>query len=460
MKKERKLSGFLLLLLMGVGLLTAGCSGSSGQGSANDTGTPKEINLAECRIVYDKSDFMSRRYAYRLYEEVEELTGVAPDCGDINDADGNGLQIRIIETDDENVSGGKAQIRVEDNTVTCRIGSYYGFEAILDYIRSTYEENGACVFARDFEWTGDYLDGLSEEEASDAYAYTRGGDYRFMFYNVLFESSTTSENDKGGQRNYLQAQMIAQYMPDIIGMQERDKSKAEWAGEYDFTILLGDLGYAQLEVAADNSMDINMTPIFYRKDVMTPIESGYLNYKNQYRSASEFDIASKSMTWCLFESAAGDRFLVVSSHLCVQDDEVRVAEAGEMMEILNPLIEKYNVPVILGGDFNTKMTSNSYTYYVTDAGFLDVSLNASEFASKIRPHHDYPRYAILDNLDFNGMYPPISDEIVKDFGTAVDHILLKNGDNIQLNVYGVVVDNCTLSGSDHFPAFIDFSVKK
>ena len=58
------------------------------------------------------------------------------------------------------------------------------------------------------------------------------------------------------------------------------------------------------------------------------------------------------------------------------------------------------------------------------------------------------------------MYPPISDEIVKDFGTAVDHILLKNGDNIQLNVYGVVVDNCTLSGSDHFPAFIDFSVKK
>ena len=28
-----------------------------------------------------------------------------------------------------------------------------------------------------------------------------------------------------------------------------------------------------------------------------------------------------------------------------------------------------------------------------------------------------------------------------------------------MNLYGVVVDECTLSASDHFPIFVDFSIE-
>ena len=36
--------------------------------------------------------------------------------------------------------------------------------------------------------------------------------------------------------------------------------------------------------------------------------------------------------------------------------------------------------------------------------------------------------------------------------------MMTNADNVEVNVYGVVVDHCSQSGSDHYPIFADFNL--
>ena len=41
---------------------------------------------------------------------------------------------------------------------------------------------------------------------------------------------------------------------------------------------------------------------------------------------------------------------------------------------------------------------------------------------------------------------------------VIDHIMMTNSDNVEVNVYGVVVDECSMAGSDHYPIFADINL--
>ena len=49
-------------------------------------------------------------------------------------------------------------------------------------------------------------------------------------------------------------------------------------------------------------------------------------------------------------------------------------------------------------------------------------------------------------------------DVTIDRRNSVDHITVSNND-LMIGVFGVVVDECTRSASDHLPIFIDFSAK-
>lgn len=457
MKHKCKLGLVLILTL----LLSMSAACSKEKVSSKDTQLedtqPEEILLSDCRIVYDKEDFMSKRYAYRLFAQIRVLTGKGLECTaeDVSeDTD------KIVVVENEELEKGTAKIEVQDHTILCQVNTYYGFEAVLDYLSSACEKGKEYVLKNGFTWTGSYVDTLEEIEDSNAYAYDRKGDYRVMFNNVLWLSPGSVANDKAGERNVLTVEMVKQYMPDVIGMQECDATKREDAKEQNMVTLLEQLGYAEVNVTVDNSLGVNCTPIFYRQDTMIPVTGGYWNYKNQPYEESEQNMSSKGLTWCLFETKTGEEFIVVSTHMETRDSSVRYNQAEEVTKLIGELEKKYNVPVVLGGDFNTVTGSTTFQYLTKDAGFMDAAGNGEVFNSITKPNHAYPQYKIMrEQMDFNGMHGLSGEIIVKEGGLGVDHIVLKNNGSLQLAVYGVVVDDCTKAASDHFPTFIDFSIK-
>lgn len=418
----------------------------------------QKISIEDCVIVYDSEDYMSRRYAHRVYETVRELTKIELKCFDKNSEDIEGIKITVTENDAQ-VAPGKAKIAVGSKEIKCVVGSYYGFEAVLQYISSIYDEKEGLYFETGEVWNGDYADYLTNIEASNAYAYTKSGDYRVMFYNVLWESQSQMGNeDKPGERNYLQARMIEEYMPDVIGVEERNKSKTDEAGDMNLNLLLALLGYEEVDVEVKNAILTNCTPIYYNPEAMTPLESGYLNYKNQSSSAGTTDKASKSITWAVFETNLNEKVIVAATHMCTQDDAIGAKQAKEALEILDGLVAKYNAPVVLGGDFNAYTNEECYKYYTEKGGYEEVIAKCSEFASYLKAHHRYPMFlGFRDMPEFSRMYP-ITSGIVEDNSGSVDHILVNKSESFDLKVFGVVVDDLTLSASDHFPIFVDFSI--
>ena len=92
----------------------------------------------------------------------------------------------------------------------------------------------------------------------------------------------------------------------------------------------------------------------------------------------------------------------------------------------------------------------SKTITVT-AGYL----NARELAAvstKVRSYQTYPEFD--QKL---GIMQPVGDITIDNRG-SVDHIILSSADKLTVNLFGVVVDECTRSASDHLPIFMDFDL--
>lgn len=420
----------------------------------------KEVALEDCVIVYDGADYMSKRYASRLSQAIDKYAKCTIEAVLMEDATEEAMKIQITEFD--KLAPREVKLVVKDNTVDCQIGSYYGLDALLDYIQETYKAGNSLSFKNGFEWAGDSTEGLTKHEQAALYSDKREGDHRVMFYNVLWDSSNMIGTDKAAERNILQAEMIGQYMPDVVGMQERNKTKSTGAGDNDFVILLDKYGYKELEVDltgltnSGNTLGENCTPIFYRPEVVTPIEAGYLNYVNDHEPNNPDD--SKGINWCLFKNnKSGEQYLVVNTHMTFAKYPSGALQAQEADALIKNLLKKYNVPVFLGGDYNSKITQSTFMKY-QELGYKEAKDVASVFSSDVMGHHAYPSYWInVDNPKLNIMMSAAETET--DFGKSVDHIMLKNADNVEIKVYGVVVDDCTLSGGDHFPMFIDFSMK-
>ena len=80
---------------------------------------------------------------------------------------------------------------------------------------------------------------------------------------------------------------------------------------------------------------------------------------------------------------------------------------------------------------------------------------ATEYSSRLKSFHR--PYADYDaTLDL--MWPSKDDDTREEPSASVDHILLKNADTLTVRVFGIVADDYTMSSSDHYPVFADFSI--
>ena len=393
-----------------------------------------QIPLADYTVIYDNGNADQKRAAAFLHTRLGSVIETAPKLG-VSGEDGK----KIMLTVDTSMEKGTFSFSIAANSteMVIKAADYLGFDGAAEFLVQTYQTKGYFDFGQGYSKLASFKQYRNELNDSSAYAYDHGGNTRVMFYNILW-------GEGAGERHPLSLDAIKTYMPDVIGFQEFSNPTVFISG-------INDLGYGE---ACPVSGRINYTALYYNTKTTSLVASGAQVYSEQ--SATGNDAASKSFTWGVFESKImGGRYIVVSTHLSTQDQSVTgPAQAQEVMGKVNELVATYNCPVILGGDFNSNTAQGTYKEFA-DNGYTNAK-SVADIVSNTKSFHKYPE----KNAEL-GIYQTV-EYASKATYESIDHIMVKNntGDmEVDFNVFGVAVDDRTLSASDHLPLFVDFDVK-
>ena len=415
-----------------------------------------DIPLEQFAVCYDSANYIQMRAAITLQQEVKDSDAVVMERIYHSWAKDDGAYFYFKQ--DDAAKDGEFKIRTEGKRVILSAKDYYGYVSAVRAVMKLRQDFGFYPFRGEDARSGSYLDYLKSYEGTSRYAFDNASEYRVMFYNVLWDNTAVVERAK------LQGAMIEVYRPDVVGFQEFKEVRRG-----SLVPLIQKLGYVESMNYTDGNMVsasygtgtdpelYNYVPIFYNSATTKCIESGFHRYTAQ---VSEWESASKSLSWGIYESkSTGERYMVVNTHMCTQDDTTRGKQAKEVVELVNEVLTRYDVPVFLGGDYNGKYGAANFKYFASTGGFTDVEKNnlATVYTSKLKSYHrPYPEY----NLSIGLMWPAAGDDTGNNPEESVDHIMIKNASAVKIRVYGVIADDCTISGGDHFPIFFDFSINE
>lgn len=401
------------------------------------------VPLKDYTLIYNTNDTLQNRYGVQLKEFIASVTNENVPVSDTKLAGGKNLILKV----DHDIDPISFRISVSGTDITISFANYYGFGAARTWLQKELESNLFYNFGDNFEYEGNYKMFLKDENESTVYAFKRAGTMRVMFNNILWGSSSGADGRTGNdipalERNSLTAAMAEIYQPDVFGLQEYSEN-----GPTQGTIKqkLEALGYTAIYYSNRGDNYAVSTPLFYRADSVTLIKSGFKVFENQPISVDN----SKSVTWGVFESN-GARFIVASVHFCTQDKEIGALQVGELMTILNALKAEFGCTAIIGGDYNSTIDEATYKEFVS-AGYID----AHDYAMSsidVRTNQWYPKFDTVA-----GIMKSEIDEVIIDAENSVDHIMVSDLTNFVVDLFGVVVDDITMSASDHLPIFIDFS---
>ena len=293
------------------------------------------------------------------------------------------------------------------------------------------------------------------------------GDLRILSNNLYFESQTR-------ERANTFLYTVPLYDADVICLQEMDPL---WHLLLDNEI--PKLGYTAVPTVgsgeyANKKHADNYTPIYYRADKYKLVDGGYQPFasvkdtkqsifekyeelsklndkqkenvlKEYIKNGTEYWLIghlSKSYSWAILESLeTGERFGVISTHMTHDNSGTvanvrRMYDAKEIIAKTEELQTKYSVEFIVTGDFNFNSTEKPYTI-LKNGGYADAFMSA-----EIYDHH-YTTHKM-------GEMP------TKD-GLPIDMFFHTSG--IDSNKYQIVVNDYTITYSDHIPVVFDFKLK-
>lgn len=497
--------------------------------SDSDAIKPLSLSLSGYRIIKKTStssvsnttNYMIDRYAVSMREAYKKEFGTTLSLSTTNNYN------RITFAVDASLPKGEFKISTSKSgsytVISVSAGTYYGFEGAEDFLLSALRYGFAPVTTSGFSTTGNYVGwvGSGVEEATQ-YAYQKNGSVRVMFYNVLWnEKQDDTHITPTDQRNFLQATMIAQYMPDVLALQEFNKTRRGNVSEgnggmvsllanygYKETIdprvkniyaatatIPGTEGYGHLTqpskyIGKNDSIlgygtggtsvtvngetyntFYNCTPLFYNQETTICIKSEYYWYKNQWNRIETkadgsyvhengaTDCASKAATWGVFQNkATGQKYIVIGTHMCTRSDSVRGLQAQELVDLIARLTKEYKVPVFLGGDLNGSNGKANYDLFISpEVGYTDLA-NADLGTIFSSEVKTTHGYPTTTGMT-NGLIQLGTDPSQYQ-ADSIDRILMSNANNVTVGVYGVVIDECTRAGSDHCPVFADLFISK
>lgn len=245
-------------------------------------------------------------------------------------------------------------------------------------------------------------------------------------------------------RNELIKKLIYKYDADICNFQECGPATCRH-GENAIHKIISER-YAE---ACIKFSEVNFTPVFYKSERFEEIDSGYVLFEGKN------DADSKSITWVvLHDKVSKKKSAVASTHFwwefaSPEDDIQRIENARCVKKVCDQITKKYDLPVIVSGDFNCGMNSDQgldgYNEMIK-LGFIDLRYNA-ESTTDCFTHHDYP---VLNskNIFEKGNMPV----------RTLDHAFAFNADRIKFRKFDVLTEQDALDSSDHCPLLIDYDI--
>ena len=249
-------------------------------------------------------------------------------------------------------------------------------------------------------------------------------------------------------RAYLEA------APDILGLQEVSVRQAEIMMEQMRRAALPDGTEAVYEYVSGGD-----TPIVYRSDRLTLLESAFFRYREAVPGyeGSFNNAGTKSCCWGVFEEkASGKRIALMTTHLWWKSgdpassfyqphsDEARRYQLMLAASKMDEVLAAYGCPGILLGDLNARIDSPCLKAAEED-GWIDVHGLSRGFTDETRGHH--PCSPAGFRRDAGGT-----------FAQAIDHILAKNLGTAAVESFHRLTPEYFDCASDHYPLYIKLSL--
>ena len=323
-------------------------------------------SLKDYTIIYPSLDMpeKNREYAYELQEIIGAACGYVLDVSD-DSAESSPLEILIGKTN-----------RAESTACAQKLGS-------LEFTTTTVGDkliligNGAYTTKKAIESFDSNMrlvsNNLEEIDLSrslvDDYEANTKGDYRLMQYNVLVEFEGWGSGGKLDPsidyRKEIVAAAILGYSPDVLVLCEffeQWRQKLPPMLEEQYQLVQGD--------RADGAS--NRTPIMYKKDKFTLVDSGYTDIEK-----ANGLINRRVVTWAILKDKSTEKQLVVfgthlSSEQSANGEADRIEEIKKIRAVIESVTSRYSGHVILMGDFNSYVGTNAYNAIETQTGLTNV----------------------------------------------------------------------------------------
>lgn len=335
------------------------------------------------------------------------------------------------------------QIKQDGGDLYILGGSDWALQYAVDYMIDEFfalDKNVPKNFYKSGSIYGQYLFGKYE-----------GANLRVMTSNIWDKPCNTDAWKELGEdcSNNVRLKEIAKvymaYEPDVLSLQEMNYYFINYLIE---KINEGGRNYKIADRYVTGSAFRNYTPIIYNADKVKLLDSN----SHVFRYASNSN--SKSYTWGYFEEKkSGNRFVVFSTHLWWQKDKnypkssyYREKQIAEVCGKADELIEKYDCPCFIMGDFNCVSSSKEYGTFAT-LGYSDCYNIATQYAENACGKYLCNSTAFSYQTTTGG------------YSKSIDHITAKNLRKSEVLSYDYVTPNFFGKLSDHAPLYVDINLQ-
>lgn len=267
-----------------------------------------------------------------------------------------------------------------------------------------------------------------------------------MTFNILGSGNGFNEG-----RKELIISTILDYLPDVIGFQESNKTDLN---EVHLSKVISEYYNVNQKLHGGTST-ANYTPILYLKSKYKQIEGGVEWNNSRYTRTN-----TKSLSWSVLERLSdGQRFIVINIHGSLWTDsytlpegetlesikkkagnEWKIDNANQVLAKISALQEKYgDIPAMTVGDYNFNKNHAAYK-----------TMQSTGLSSA----QDTARTATISHGSYHnsvGQMPAVG-------GLAIDHIFY-SPDSIEAIKHVICMRPSDIKASDHCPVYCDIKFK-
>lgn len=236
------------------------------------------------------------------------------------------------------------------------------------------------------------------------------------------------------ERKHILKKTIENNQPDLIGFQEVKENQLSdlinfFSDEFDY--------YGQFR---DATASAEMNPIFIRKSNFQMIKKDtvYLNEDRRFRNQPGFDgDCPRLFSYAILQDKTDEekQFVFLNTHLDHVGIEARRKSVDIILDLVYDINERYQIPAIITGDFNTE----------PDMGYINKLLKHKDFRNSYQTLEDKGHALTIHHFSGQTMGSPI------DYIFAQKPLEIKKSAIIRDNDNGVYP-------SDHYQVLADIEL--